>query len=252
MKIALKFSYNGRFFHGYARQPNLKTVEGELIKILIKYNIITKDAKESKFRSASRTDKGVSAFCNVISFDINKLNDNILELLSSDLVNIVVYAIAKVESDFNPRYAKHRQYRYYLNSKDLDIKKIISASSIFTGKHDFSNFARVEKHRNPVRTIDNIVFLELNNFLIIDFFAQTYLWQQVRRIVSALEKVGKGKLGEEQIIEALENTTKKVDFGIAPAEPLILKDIVYNFDFEYNQRLLAVAKKLEQKIISQI
>ena len=252
MKIALKFAYNGKSFYGYARQPNLKTVEGELIKILIKYNIITKDAKESKFRSASRTDKGVSAFCNIISFDINKLNDNILELLSSDLVNIVVYAIAKVESDFNPRYAKHRQYRYYLNSKDLDIKKIISASSIFTGKHDFSNFARVEKHRTPIRAIDNIVFSELNNFLIIDFFAQTYLWQQVRRIVSALEKVGKNKLEKEQIIEALKNPNKKVDFGIAPAEPLILKDIVYDFNFKYNRKMLSQAKKLEQKIISQI
>ena len=250
MRTALKFAYGGRDFYGYARQPNLKTVEGELIKVLIKHKLI-KDAKESKFRSASRTDKGVSAFCNVLSFDTNKLNNN-LEALSSDLVNIIVYAIAKVESDFNPRYAKHRQYRYYLNSKDIDIEKIISAASIFTGKHNFSNFARVEKHKNPVRTIDNIVFSELDDFLIIDFFAQTYLWQQVRRIISALEKLGKNKLEKEQIIEALKNPNKKVDFGLAPAESLILKDIVYDFDFEYNQKLLTLAKKLERKIISQI
>ena len=250
MKIALKIAYDGRFFHGYARQPKLKTVEGELIKILTKHNLIAKDVKESKFRSASRTDKGVSAFCNIISFNANKLNNNILELLSNELVNIVVYAMAKVEPDFNPRYAKHRQYRYYLNSKDIDIEKIISATSIFTGKHNFSNFARVEKHKNPVRTIDNIVFSELDDFLIIDFFAQTYLWQQVRRIISALEKLGKNKLEKEQIIEALKNPNKKVDFGVAPAEPLILKDIVYDFNFRLNQNLLNQAKKFEQKIIS--
>ena len=251
MRITLKIAYDGRVFHGYARQPNLKTVEGEITNSLIKNKLI-KDIKESKFRSASRTDKGVSAFCNVISFNISKLNDNILELLYSDLVNIVVYATSEAEPDFNPRYAKQRQYRYYLNSKDLNIEKVISASSVFTGEHDFSNFTRVEEHRNPVRIINNIIFSEINNFLIIDFYAQTFLWQQIRRIISSLEKVGKGKLREEQIIEALKNPDKKVDFGLAPAEPLVLRDIVYDFDFSYDEELFSQAKKLEQKIISSL
>ena len=40
MRIALKFAYDGRNFHGYARQPQLKTVEGEIIKALIKHGFI--------------------------------------------------------------------------------------------------------------------------------------------------------------------------------------------------------------------
>lgn len=251
MRMTLKIAYDGRCFHGYARQPNLKTVEGEILSNLIKNNLI-EDLKESKFRSASRTDKGVSAFCNVISFDINKLDNNILEILSNDLSNIVVYAFAKVKSNFYPRYAKLRQYRYYLNSKNIDVEKIITTSSIFTGEHNFSNFARVEKHKNPIRTIDNIVFSKLNEFLVIDFYAQTYLWQQIRRIISALEKVGKGKLEQEQLKEALDNPDKKADFGVAPAEPLILKDIVYDFEFKHDEKLLNEAKKLEKKIVSSL
>jgi len=248
MNIALKFAYDGRNFYGYARQPKLRTVEGEIINNLIENKFI-ESVKHSSFRSASRTDKGVSAFCNIISFKTNKTIDNFLEYLSNLFEDIIFYGIKKTNPEFNPRYAKQRQYRYYLFSKNLDIEKIISASSVFTGRNDFSNFARVEKHRSPIRVVDNIVFSELDDFLIIDFFAQTYLWQQIRRIVSALEKVGKGKLDKEQILQALENPNKKVDFGIAKPEKLILKNIIYDFNFNHNKIMLDRAKELEQKII---
>ena len=248
MKVVFKFAYDGRLFYGYARQPNLKTVEGEIIESLIKHKLI-KNTTKSNFRSASRTDKGVSALCNVIAFDTNNFTDNILELLSNNLKDIIIYASAEAEKDFNPRYAKQRQYRYYLNSKDLDVEKIIFTSSIFTGEHNFSNFARIEKHRNPIRIIDNIIFSELDDYLIIDFFAQTYLWQQIRRIVFALEKVGKGKLSKEQLILALENPNNKIDFGVSSAESLILKNILYDFDFNYNEKLFKQAKEIEQEII---
>ena len=68
MRIAIKFAYDGSNFYGYARQPLLRTVEGELIRGLIKHGII-EDTNDSCFRSASRTDKGVSAICNVAAFD---------------------------------------------------------------------------------------------------------------------------------------------------------------------------------------
>jgi len=251
MKTSIKFAYDGRYFHGYARQPNLETVEGKIIETLIENKLI-KSLKETKLRTASRTDKAVSAYCNVISFNTNKINSNILDILSSRSSNIIFYAYTEVDNDFNPRYAKQRQYRYYLKSKDIDIEKLISASSVFTGKHDFTNFARVEDHRSPIRSVDNIIFSELGDYLVIDFYAQTYLWQQIRRIVSALEKIGKGKLDPKQLKEALENPTIKVDFGVASPEYLILKDIVYDINFNYNEELLNKAKELEQKIISSI
>jgi tRNA U38,U39,U40 pseudouridine synthase TruA len=63
-------------------------------------------------------------------------------------------------------------------------------------------------------------------------------------------KVGTGKLAKEKIVEALCNPNKKVDFGLAPAKPLILKDIVYDFDFEYNSNLLNKLDELERKIVT--
>jgi tRNA pseudouridine38-40 synthase len=240
MNVALKFAYNGKNFHGYARQPKLRTVEGELIKVLIKYDLI-KDVKKSLFRSASRTDKGVSALCNVISFKTDNFDKLSLEDLSNEFEDIVIYGKKEVDSKFNPRHAKYRKYIYYLYSKNIDIDKIISSSEIFTGEHNFTNFARVEEHKNPVRAIDNIVFSKNDKFLIIDFYAQTFIWQQVRRIVSALEKIGLEKLDKKDVINALKNPNDRVDFGLASPDNLILADIVYDFEFEYDNYLLLKA-----------
>lgn len=243
MNIALKFAYDGRNFHGYARQPELRTVEGEIIKALVKNSFI-EDTKQSCFRSASRTDKGVSALSNVVSFNTNCSKKNVLDSLSNEFEDIVFYGMKEVDSDFKPRYAKLRQYSYYLPSNNLDVEKIIQASSIFAGEHDFSNFARVEEHKNPIRNIENILFTEGREHLIIDFYAQTFLWQQIRRIVASLEKIGNGKLEKEQVLDALDKPEIKVDFGLAPAEPLVLKDIIYDFNFELDERLFIRAKEL--------
>ncbi len=252
MRIAIKFAYDGKDFFGYARQPNLRTVEGELINVLIKHGLI-KDTKKSYFRSASRTDKGVSATCNVISFTTDSFDMKHLRELSDEFSDIILYGFTQVDTDFNPRYAKHRRYTYYLHLlKDVDVEKIISASNIFTGEHDFSNFARVENHKNPIRQIDNIIFSITNDFLVIEFYAQTFLWQQIRRIVFALEKIGTGKLDEKQVKNALDNPDINVNFGMAPAKPLILSEIVYDFDFEYDKYLFNKTKKLERKIVSSL
>ena len=249
MRIAIKIAYNGSNFYGYARQPQLRTVEGELIRGLIKHGII-EDTNDSWFRSASRTDKGVSALCNVVAFNTNSSKLNILEKLSEEFTDIIVYAIKNVNPDFNPRYAKNRQYRYSLILTDHDVNKIITAASCFTGQHNFTNFARVEEFRDPVRTVDNIIFTQKNDTLIIDFYAQTFLWNQVRRIISALDKAGRGKLQKEQIVEALSNPDKDFDFGVSSPESLILKNIIYDFDFEIFKKGKTKLTNFENKLLS--
>lgn len=250
MRIAIKFAYDGRNFHGFARQPNLETVEGELIKNLIKHGLI-EDATNARFRPASRTDGGVSALGNVIAFNTNSSKEQVFQKLisGSNNTDIPVYGMKVVESDFYPRYAKWRIYRYYLDKSNLNLDETLSVASVFIGEHNFSNFARVEANKNPVRIIDNIVLTEEDDFFIIDFYAQTFLWNQVRRIVSAIQRVGIGKLTKKQIMEALDNPNKKIDFGLAPPEPLILKDVIYDFEFEYSKNYLKKLGELEKRII---
>ena len=107
MRIAVKFAYDGQSFYGYARQPNLRTVEGEVIKTLIKHGFM-EDTKESRFLSASRTDKGVSALCNVVAFNSNYEPKQILDSLKKESGDIIFYGISQVDDNFNPRYAKSR------------------------------------------------------------------------------------------------------------------------------------------------
>ena len=251
MRIALKFAYDGSSFYGYARQPNLRTIEGELIKALIKNGFI-EDTKDSFFRSASRTDKYVSAFGNVVAFNTTSSKKNILSDLSNEFEDIVVFGANDVKSDFNPRHAKFRHYCYYLEIEDLDSDKLVSASSIFTGEQNFSNFAKIESFKEPVRVIDNIIFSKEGNYLLIDFYAQTFLWNQIRRIVSALVKIGNGKIEKEMVVEALCNPDKLFDFGLAPAQPLVLNDIVYDFDFKYDKKLVIEFEGLKEKILNKI
>ena len=130
--------------------------------------------------------------------------------------------------------------------------KVLSTAGSFAGEHNFSNFARVELFKDPVRTIDNIVLTEQDDFLIIDFYAQTFLWNQIRRIVSAIEKVGNGMFKKEQIIEALHNPDKKADFGLAPAEPLVLRDVLYDFEFKFDKDFLRMLDDFERKIVTSL
>ena len=251
MRVALKFAYDGRFFHGFARQPQVETIEGTLIDVLIKLKFIS-DPKTASFRAASRTDKGVSALGNVIAFNTDKKIKNIQKDCNNDLDHILVYGIKKVPSDFYPRYAKQRIYRYYLNKNDYEYNLLNSAASLFKGTYDFSNFARVESYKNPVRTIDNIVVYESKDFFVFDFFAQTYLWQQIRRMMSAIEKVAKKKITNDQIYDALKHPDKTVDFGTARPEPLILRDVIYKFKFEYNECLENKKNEFEKTLIKEI
>jgi len=248
MRIALKFAYDGHIFHGYARQPGLKTVEGEIISILVREEYI-KNAKDSIFRSSSRTDKGVSALGNVIAFNTDKPIDNILKQINTKTEEILFYGIKEVEPDFYPRYAKQRIYRYYLKNNNFDMEKIISAASLFTGTHNFSNFARVEEGKNPERTIDNIVVDENKQFFTIDFYAQTFLWHQIRRIVSAIEHSVSGKITNEDIFKALKKPEKKVDLGVSPPELLVLMNVIYDFEFNICSKELDKIKNLKDSLL---
>ena len=250
MRIALKFGYNGQNFYGFARQPNLKTVEGKIIEILKETNYII-NPSDNQFRYASRTDKGVSALSNIIAFNTEKKDDKIFNEINLDK-NIIFYGIQKVDADFFPRYAKHRTYRYYLQNRDYDVEKIMSASKLFVGKHDFTNFAKIEKGKNPERTIENIIINTEKNYFIINFYAQTFLWNQIRRIVSALEKIGKNALDSIDIKYALENPDDKKDFGVISAEPLILMDVSYDFEFIYGAEHFKKLKELKNRVITTI
>ncbi len=213
--MMLKFAYDGTKFYGYQRQKNLRTVEGEILKVLREYGI------SDKIKSASRTDRGVSALGNVIRVDTGMSPRDVIGILNSNLLDIFFHSFSL--EDVNPRFAELRWYRYHL-PKIYEVNELKSAAEIFVGEHDFRNFTKARK--NTILTIEDIRVKSTDNFIVVDFFAQYYLWNLVRRIVAAMESYASGNHFGDEIFK------KKINFGLAPSEPLILMDVIYPFTFK--------------------
>jgi len=250
MRIAIKFAYNGMNYHGLARQPDVITVEKKIIDYLSKIGLIN-DIKLSNFRYASRTDKGVSAIGNVLAFD-TEYNTDILKELYDEFEDIIFYGIKNVNPIFNPRYAKQRIYRYYFIKDKKKINKFNKIIELFKGEHDFSNFAKIESSKKPIKVIDDILIRERDNLFYIDFYAQSYLWHQIRKIISALNMFENCTIGAEDLIHALNNPNIKVDYGLSPPEPLILIDVVYDFDFIYYDKALDKLLNFKNHLLNNI
>ncbi len=225
--MLLKFAYDGKYFHGYQRQDTLPTVEGEIIKVLRKFGI------GEKIVSASRTDRGVSALGNVIWLKNMKRDiEDIIGILNSNLNHIYFHSYAL--RDINPRHARQRWYRYHILT-DTNYDRLKECAKIFEGEHDFRNFTRARK--NTVLRIDKIKVNKIENVVIIDFFAQYYLWNMIRRIVPAMESCSRKDFGEDIFKE-------RRNFGLAEPHGLILMDVIYDFPFDK----MRIKKKWREKI----
>jgi len=251
MRVAVKFAYDGKNFSGYARQPGQQTVEQVVLDTMIEKRLF-QDVKQSCFRTASRTDRGVSALGNVCAFDTTVSKETILHSLNDDDSVVFFYGMHQVDPGFYPRHAIQREYRYYLRNQDLEVEKVLSATALFTGTHNYQNFARIEPLKNPVRTIDMIVITEKKDFLVLDFYAQTFLWNQIRRIISALKKVGEGSLSLDAVKQGVDHPEIPVDFQVAASEPLLLKDVRYEFIFDYVKDYKRKLQRFEQRIVSSL
>eukprot|EP00056_Hartaetosiga_gracilis_P006067 m.92735 g.92735 ORF g.92735 m.92735 type:complete len:486 (+) comp12366_c0_seq3:35-1492(+) len=183
-KIALKVAYLGERYHGLAMQSSTnETVEAHLLTALLKTKLIEKDFASAEYSRSGRTDKGVSAFGQVVSLYVRSAfppstvfttapttvsttattEDNhsgnnsakkakvITELNYVKMLNgvlptdIRVLDWAPVDDDFNARFScTARHYKYFFFSENMDIKAMETACSYIVGEHDFSNFCKID------------------------------------------------------------------------------------------------------------
>jgi tRNA pseudouridine38-40 synthase len=225
---AVMIAYDGREFTGSQRQPDKRTVEDECIRALKRINAID-TVKDSRFRAASRTDRGVSALCNVIVFETGFNRDRLLQALNAASEKVYFYAYAEVGPDFSPRRVKQRWYRYFLSvGKEFDIDLMERTAEEFVGKHDFKRFCRAEGKISE-KTIDSITMTRLGDMIVIDLKGRAFLRNMVRRMVAAMIAVADGTSTIQDVREALEG--RDLSFGIVPPESLVLMQIDYGIDF---------------------
>lgn len=233
MHYAVRVFYNGSKYFGYQRQPKVSTVEGEIISALIKTKHIS-SIKTSNFKSASRTDRYVNAIGNVFSFkSLKTINLNQINAELQKSGTIICWAYACVDERFSPRYATYKRYWYvlpldYVKMHELSLQQIKQLSKKFEGTHDFHLFCKRD-HRDTIRKINKIAVYIQDNNLIFEFMAQSFLWQQIRRIVSYI--INYPFLPHElKNIEALLSSESMINhLSIQPADPkqLILVELYY-------------------------
>lgn len=223
MRLALRIAYDGTCFHGSARQPDVPTVEGAILERLIDMDAID-GADAARFQAASRTDAGVSAAGNVVAFDTDMAPRSVVNGLAHGFERVWPLCYAVVDDGFKPRHTRRKRYRYYPSGEGYDRAAMRRAARFFEGRHDFSAFARLDD-RSPVREIE-AVEIAGGDVMTIDVVGRSFLWQQVRRMVAALQRVGGGELSPEAIRDALQQPAGR-DFGCAAPEQLLLLDVAY-------------------------
>ncbi len=234
-RIALKLAYIGDRYHGFQIQSNAYAVETEIFASLREAGIASdiKELREARYSRSARTDTGVHAFGQVIAFDTESgFGDLLSRIINSRLPDdIWVWAYAEVPPGFNARRdAISREYRYFLYDRGYNIGSMRDSASLLTGRHDFLNFTKARE--DTVKTIDRITMHERNGFIIIDVAAQSFLWNMVRRIVSALELIGESTRDRDWLWGLL-NFADHADVECqgpkpAPAYGLVLRNVVFD------------------------
>lgn len=241
MRLAVKLAYDGTQFHGSQRQPGLRTVEGDILLAMGEVGI---DADTARAQFASRTDAGVRVLGNVMALTTDRPPGEVMGGINAKTSDIWLHSYAEVEGDFNPRHALSRWYRYLLRDRGHDVEALSECASIFIGEHDFRNFCRPDG-KGTRRAVESISVRELDDELIlVDVTAPAFLWNMVRRLVSAMDQVGLGTITTNDVVSALEGDGD-VDLGLAPPEGLILMDTSYEFQF---RRMDDVTRRLRERI----
>lgn len=245
-RYLITFSYDGTNFNGYQKQPELRTIQGEIENALKFIN----NNEDVELQASGRTDAKVHAINQKAHFDlkINITPDKLKMALNSNIPDdIYAKSVEITDKDFHARYmVKAKEYIYKINlgeynplernyvfqyNKRLDLPEIERALKYLEGEHDFSTFAcKEELKENNVRTIiqTNLIRDAKNpNKITLSFLGTGFLKYQVRNMVGTLIEVGEGKRKSEDMIELLNKKDRRKAGRTANPEGLYLQDVLY-------------------------
>ncbi|WP_067047475.1 tRNA pseudouridine(38-40) synthase TruA [Methanofollis ethanolicus] len=229
MRLAFRIGYWGDDFYGSQVQPNVRTVEGDVIAACKEIGLFA-NPKEARFAFAGRTDRGVHAAGQVCAFTTAEPERAVAALRFELPADIWTTGWAEVHDHFSPRKeAAARTYRYYFVEHPGDTAAMDDAAQEFVGEHDFSLFSR-QSERTPVRRIMAAHVADEDGFCVFTVTAESFLWNMVRCMAFALAAVGRGEI-DAGGIRALLAGEGAARVPAAPPGGLILIDVAYPFSF---------------------
>lgn len=243
-RVKCTVSYDGTNFSGFQRQPNRRTVQGEIEKAL---KILHK-GKDVPIYASGRTDAFVHAKGQVFHFDteLSIPDDRLPYALGSMLSDdIAIIKAETVSSHFHARFScVRKEYRYrILTSKErdvfrrnytyhypfpLDVSEMRKACTHFIGTHDFTSFCAAKTDViDKVRTIDELEIMTQDDELIIRIAGNGFLQHMVRIIVGTLLEIGNGKKKSDDIPRILAAKSREKAGPTVPGSGLYLWKVEY-------------------------
>ena len=243
VKYVLVIEYEGTKYHGFQWQLGLPTIQDELEKALSKFC-----PNSSRVMAASRTDSGVHARGQVVSFfterDLSPMTT--MKALNYYLPgDIAVKAACRADADFNVRRdALSREYCYYiLNSASrsplregfalhipqaLEVTLMNDACQLIIGQHDFTSFAvSLGNSKSAQRNVYEAGVIRKESMVTFRMTADSFLPHQVRNTVGLLIRLGLKKVGLEYFQEVIEAKIPGLAGPRAPACGLCLNRVNY-------------------------
>ena len=252
-RLRIDLTYDGTNFSGWAKQPNLRTIQEEIEKAL---STITQHQIATVV--AGRTDAGVHAKQQVIHADLPE--DTIIENLVFRLNQILdkdvrVISTSWAEVNFHARFTPiSRTYQYKIIDagkvtapldrydsaewfRELDIDLMNAGSKLLLGEHDFFAFC---KFREGGSTVKNLMkfdwYRDENGVVIGEVKADSFRYNMVRNLVGAAVCVGEGRFAPEWMLKTLKDKVRISDSYVFPAKGLTLIKVEYPQPDQYLSR----------------
>lgn len=271
-RIRLDLGYRGTDFHGWARQPDARTVQG-----LLEQALETVCGTPIRTVVAGRTDAGVHARRQVVHLDITpaiaakligrsarsagealaaRLRGALRHLGADD---IVIHTAAEVDAAFDARFAAvSRRYTYRIadpaafldpltaphttvSKERLDAERMHAAAQEILGLHDFLPFCKPRPESTTIRTLlECNVTRDAEGIIVIDLRADAFCHHMVRALVGGLMKVGAGAWPAtrpaELIARAEAGSTDLGPMFVTPAHGLVMEHVEYPPPREWRAR----------------
>ncbi len=247
VRIRLDVAYHGGGFHGFAENVGVRTVAG-VLRLALERILGHRVA----LTGAGRTDRGVHAVGQVVSFDADPRRfdpDRLVRALNGLCApDVAVTAAAVVDDGFDARAsAVTRRYAYTVLNRarpdplladrtwhvahPLELRAMRAATDPLRGEHDFSSFCRRPKGRpcaslrRHVRRIDWRT--GTGDRFVLDIEADAFCHQMVRSVTGLLVAVGAGRLRAGDVHAVVAARDRAAVSQVAPPQGLVLCEVTY-------------------------